>query len=336
MTAEEFARMPLDGPLGSRTRRRFEILGLRIDAIARRLGVEDSPRTKILPFYEVCAKLWGEDHPAFAKVLRKLRGDAGVCSGLGEDKEKWTNAVREQISAEAFASLSWTSEKGALSRRTFHVGGKGLRGIGRIFGIKTCAASSDEGFRELFVRVWGREHPAYELFPAPKSLHTDVLDTLGSDVSKWRAEIEKLYTVEQFVSLNQVQRYELKVAGLGWFAISSRLGGEDSRYRIRGFLEMCAKLWGEDHPAIRERLDLVRRASERRSALLSEPEGVKTILRESCTRERFVSDPHAYRAAPRLAGLGPVTFGKVFGVTASARWTKTQREEIASIVWGPQ
>lgn len=334
MTPEQFWSMPIDGPVGVASRKKFEILGLGIDAFARKLGVEGSARSRLLPFYEVCAKLWGDDQPAFTGTLKELRANTSLREGLGEDPSQWIDAIKGCIAAEEFASLKFEAEKGEPSRRTFHVGGKGLRGIGRIFGITACAATSDEGFRELFVKVWGAQHPAYALLPAKRTLDESLLDGLGTDVAKWRAEIEKVFTVEEFVALNQTQRYELKVAGLGLFALSNRLGSFDSRYRVLGFLELCATLWGAEHPAIKERLERARQAQVRKSELLVDPELIKTIVRETCSREDFVASPHAYRLNPRLAGLGPVTFGRLFGVATTPRWTREQRAAVAHVVWG--
>lgn len=253
---ETFVHLPARGTaeVGAvKGKQEIEIAGLSIDAMARALGVQGSPRSRRLPFLEMCARVWGEQ-PSFSKELYELREQEAVTGKLGKDRERWKGAIRERFTATEFAQIPWADESGGPCRKNVKIGGKGLHYIGRVLGTAESAATSEEGFRQLFEMVWGKNDPAYALLPQTRKPDEELLKQLGSDPDKWRSEVEKYYSPDVFVGLTQPGREKIKVAGVGWFAMSTRLNTPGKRYSFEAFLEMCAQLWGRDHPAVARRL----------------------------------------------------------------------------------
>ncbi len=257
-----FIKLPMRSEGDVIGKQQLEIAGLSIDAIARALGVEGSPRSRRLPFLELCAKLWGED-PCFAKELHTLRAHESVGGDLRKDQEKWKSAIKERFTAEQFAQIPWSDDSGGLTRKGVKIAGKGLHSMGRIMGVAESAATSEEGFRGLFVAVWGKDDPAYSLLPQARQVDDKLLSALGTDPQKWRVEVEKKYSPEDFINLPQTGRAQIKIAGLGWFAMSTLLKTPGKKYSLEAFVEMCAQLWGREHPAVAQRLAGLKRQEGR-------------------------------------------------------------------------
>ena len=137
--------------------------------------------------------------------------------------------------------------------------------MGRIMGIDN-ALTSEEGFRALFVSVWGKDDPAYALLPQARKVDEELLKQLGSDPLKWRVEVEKLYSPDDFIKLSQLGRDKIKIAGLGWFAMSTQLRTPGKRYSLEAFVEMCAQMWGREHPAVGKRLASLQREQAKKRA----------------------------------------------------------------------
>ncbi len=225
--------------------------------LARILGVTGNIHQVNLPYYELAAKIFGEENPEIHDRLMRERAmehqnlqDKDKQRELGDDVEKWKCAIRAQISVEQWIGLS------CEERRGIFVHGLGIIRLARILGVRGNPLRWTLDHLELGAQIYG-EHDSV-LFPLlrqerKKQEQVDQIalakqKELGKDPEKWRAEILLRTPLEAWMALDSQSKrraYSLHGLGLralsGIFQISSKYGPVSS---VRAYLELGIKIYG--------------------------------------------------------------------------------------------
>jgi hypothetical protein len=306
LSPERLLKLPQTTNDGSASRNKTRIAGLGLASIATRLESPRDPLRNRLGLLELCAKLWGEDHPSFAEELPSARAADLKQKTVGADPVAWRAAFEEAgLSPERLLALP------ARARHDIRIAGRGLWKIAALFQSPGDPITS-LGCLELCARLWGEDHPS--LAGELQTARSDDLKrkTLGADRLAWRAAFEEAgLSPERLLKLPKTTHdgsaslNNTRIEGLGLTAIASLLNSPRNPMSSLGCLELCATLWGEDHPSLAADLHTARANDLQQRTLSADPLLWRAAFEEAgLSPERLLALPAKPRKDTKIAGLG--------------------------------
>jgi transcriptional regulator of met regulon len=335
LNCEIFLDMPasktIDGKV-TQPRCKFKFKELGLNTIATILGVKGDPCGQNLAFYKLVAAIWGDEHPAVAEKLRSER--------LRKDPQLLIQAMKSKLNCEIFLEMSASrtvEDRVSQSRDNFKFKGLGLNTIGTILGIKGNPRSLNLAFYEIAAAIWGEEHPAVKeklcnerLKNNPELLKQAMKAELSCEIFLGMLGSK---TIEGSVTKS---RSDFEFRGLGLLAIRTTLGikGNPCGQNL-AFYEIAAAIWGEEHPAVKEKL-----CNER---LKNNPELLKQAMKAELSCEIFLGmlgsktiegSVTKSRSDFEFRGLGLLAIRTTLGIKGNPCGQNLAFYEIAAAIWG--
>ncbi len=325
--------------LDYKERRALKLSGRGLMAIAGIFGTKGNPTGNYRGHIELCAAIWGADDPAIKDKLVSARAEAATATTLGNSPEKW----RAHLALLGHTAATFSQLTGP-QRDELRIAGMGLTAIARIFDTKGNPADIYKDHLELCAAIWGESHPAFrdQLIKERDEAATATTDaataaTLGTSHEKWRTHLSSLgHTAATFSQLTSPQRQELEVAGMGLTAIARIFGTKGKPTgNYRDHIELCAAIWGEDHPDLKDKLIKVRADAATAKTLGACPEKWRTHLSSlGHTAATFSQLTSPHRQELEVAGTGLTAIARIFGTKGNPTGNYRDHIELCAAIWG--
>ncbi len=290
--------------LSMQERKVFRIAGYGLQAIAKEFaGMEGKPTSTREAFVDLGAWIYGKDDTVIAEALKQMCASHEQRDQLGNDPERWREAVRQMFpDGEAWMSMTQKQKK------NLSIGARGLRGLASIFGVEGKPMQHTSAFVELGAAIYGKNDPVI----------SKELDRLGllQDPERLRQEIRNVIpTAAQWVGLSGDERKKLKVHAMGMHALAHALGiSGDPAYRDV-HVQFGAAIYGENDPAIVNEMSTIGRNAQKRSELGEDPVLWRITLKETVpTAGDWLSIVIAQRHTIKIAGKGLHALAHIFGI----------------------
>ena len=337
VSCEDFLAIPsnknIDGQV-TRPREEFRFKGLGIQAISSALGVEGNVHSNNRVFYELAAAIWGKEHSA---IIQKL--DAEKSEG---NPQLLIEAIKAEVLCEEFLAMLTSkiiAGQRFYPRQDFKIKGLGLQAISSTLSVGGDVYGTNLAFYELAAAIWGEQHPALA-----EKLKTE---RLREDPQLLIETIKAEFSCEDFLAIPRSRaiggqrshpRQDFKLKGLGLKAISSALGldGRNVTGNNKAYYRLAAVIWGEQHPAIVEKLQAER--------LRVDPQLLIETIKAEFSCEAFLAMPRSQtiggqrtytRQNFKLKGLGLEAISTVLGVEGRHVAGNNQAYyKLAAAIWG--
>lgn len=244
-TPEQWVNMPAREGVPS-----FKVDGKRIRAVATLLGYGADDVYTIPGFLTVGLIVWPDD-PLILTALRK------VTHGISTEKrveikertvEGWRARVRELFTPEQWVNTAIGRGKSKkIDMRDLIIDGKKIAALFGIFGVADAENRSSFQLLKLGLEIWGEENEFLK----------EAIIIESRTVEQWGEAIKKKYTVEDWLALaNGKGVHQFEIDGRKISSILRMFGIKTSnRYSVVNFLTLGLRIWGEDQPLIREKLE---------------------------------------------------------------------------------
>ena len=318
--------------LNSTQREEFRIAEMGLKAIAGIFGTKAEPAANYKDHLELCAAIWGEEHPDIKDKLIKARADAATAATLGTSHEKWRNHLALlKYTAATFSQLTYP-QRGEL-----RIAGMGLKAIAGIFGTKGQPVGTYRDHLELCAAIWGADHAAFKDQLTKERADAVTAAHLGTSSEKWQAHLASLgYTAATFSQLTSAQRLELEIAGMSLETIAGIFGTMGQPASINGdHLKLCAAIWGEDHPDIKDKLIKARADAATATTLGASPEKWQAHLASlGYSATTFSQLNGTQRDEFRIAGMGLKAIAGIFGTKGYPITSNRDLLKLCAAIWG--
>ncbi len=189
---------------------KINIGGLGIDSIASVFGVPGVFQGSRILFIQLGAAVYGKDDEHIKKHMDELE--------ILEDSEKLKETLRKKYTAEHWANMEVPEKK------EFQLYGIGLLGIGTLVGYKGKPVSYHIDHLKIGALIFEKEE--VEKYIRPDLDNAVKAEELGDDQDKWRDEITKRYTREQWANMGGPERRQVSIYGKRMTSIATIFGAE--------------------------------------------------------------------------------------------------------------
>lgn len=224
-TSEEWVAMT------SETYEKIRIGEMGIDAIGSVFNIEKVSQGQRRKFMQLGACVYGADDKCIKKEMEEL--------DIIEDPEKLKAELRKRYTAEQWVGLS------LKEKRAIRIGGLGLEGLGKVLGHKGSPASYMKDHLRIGERVFDPE----DVEKYMRAMLNDFAkqEELGDDLQKWREEIKKQYTREQWVSIRGMRRRDVVICGKGVMSLATMFGIQGNALgKSEVFKELADAIFGKE------------------------------------------------------------------------------------------
>ncbi len=229
--------------------RTLKLAGKGLEAVATIMGCPGDPQSVMEDRIRLVHAVYG-DVPFIDHALEEHRKRSEALSDMGEDREKWKQALVEQLpTAQSLLSLS---EK---ERRAFRLKGKGLTYVAKMVNTPGEPVHRLQDLADLAAAVYGEDDPAVVRARQKAKERNDLerqRKEFGADPEKWRDAIREAYpTAERFLGMVARERAELKIRGTGIQKLASIFGSGGSPWqRYADHVRLAKAIYGADDPAV--------------------------------------------------------------------------------------
>lgn len=315
-TPETWVAMP------SAARNTFSIYGVGFDTLR---GIFGLPHGKNLADHiEFGRKIFGEN--AMKPFVDPDRASQ-VSEQLGEDPERWKAAIMERVTAEAWVAMS------SQQIVKFSICGKKLFAISRFFGWPAKKYKGNRySFLEFGALIFGENHPALRA----ALIEARSQNELEKNSEKFRELIKSEYTPERWLGISYEERRKFQYHGMGMRALATIFGmaGADPMGVKSHFLELSARIFGEEHPAIRSLFGEERRNVEKLTLLGRDPDLWRVVLKERNSIEEWVGWGYKERHAFKIFGKGLDAIATIFDIQGNVKSINHLYFELVAKIFG--
>ncbi len=325
-------------------RRKFSIGGKKPQAIARIFGLQGQGRSLVknrVEFLELGACIYGKEEKLIQAALTTAREEAMpfLIAGEVNDNPKKQKPTPEQW--RAFIQSQFTAEQwvaGIGERQSLRFKGTGLKALATIFGISgTNPRAIRVDYLELGARIYGESHPAIQSLLLAEREKLDSMKSLGNDPETWKRLIREQVTPQQWMEWGQKERHQFSAHGKGLSAIATIFGltGENICSINSSYLELGAKIFGEDDPVLKPMLETSRRITAVLSELGEDQEKWRAEIVAKVAPEAWIQpNAGARKDVFEVHGKNLETFASIFGVEGNPSSVRVVRLELAAKIYG--
>ena len=134
---------------GPKKRKEIEVNGLKVIALASKLGLYLDSHSSNLTYYEMAAVIYGENNPHVKQKLQEERFNQEMRDKLGKDKDMWAEEIRKYYTLEDWLSFNTSSIN------DFEIYGKKIGSIAKIFGIKNIHLNKSLNILKIGAMIYG-------------------------------------------------------------------------------------------------------------------------------------------------------------------------------------
>lgn len=334
-TAEEWANFT------QRQRREIRVLGMGLSKIARIFGVSGHPREDRYAHIELGAKIFGEDDQHINKIFTKIRTDRDRKNSMGNDAQKWKDAVKDSATS-TYTAKQWLDltyeEKGKLE-----VEGKKLGALATLFGLKGNPRDDRVLYLELTSRIFGKNNPT--ILAAKKVLEKkqEGDNEMGDDREKWRSAVQKQYSLDEWMKLSSSDgRKQVKVKGKKVPALATIFGVNGNARDDRCvYLELGIAIFGDKNQVVAKELALEEQRREKRERrkeaakkMGTNTEEWKKVLAEKYSAQQWVSMTQTIKKDVEVNGRKLRAIASIFSIDGNPVSNHDVHIQIAARIFG--
>ena len=273
-TAEHWAE------LKEEERQELKIDGLKLRAIAKIFGIQESPVGLRAIHLKLGRQIYGDD-PVIMKAI-----------GVKErTPEQWHKLIKEKIKT-MYTAGQWVELK-TEERKKVQIENLKLKMLARIFGIQGDSIYNHTNFLEL-----GRQ--IYEDDP----VILKAIEVEERTPEQWREKIKETYTVERWVNLKNRGRSKTKIENLGLSAIARIFGIQgDPNFNRVVYLNTGRQIYGDD-PVILKAIEVEERT----------PEQWREVIKGKYTAEQWIGLQTKEREEMKIDGHKLHSIAGIFGI----------------------
>jgi hypothetical protein len=301
-----------------REKDQLTIHGRKLMAIAGLFGVEWQGNQ--YSFFELGARIYGEDDPCIQPKLAELR----LSKNLDGEPQRWADAIRATYTAEQWASMT------AKQRLKFRVHGKGLNYVSSVFGVEGDPIGYERVHLMIGAKIYGREHPALrERLNEEERMHE-----IGDSQERWKDIIKGKLGAEQWVKMTAPERHALTIEGRGLTFIARVFGiGQNAIYNSLPFIELGERIFGPE-PAITQLLSKLRTEAEQQERLGEDRGKWRAEILARISPQAWLRTKSADRKQVQIAGFGLMRIGGIFGLKGNPKSDNLLYRELGNIIYG--
>ena len=228
----------------------------------------------------------------------------------------------------------WTI-MGQIQKSKFKVSGLGLTALATKFNVKGHPIGTHLDHLELGAKIYGKEaRGVKEALENARKIDKEQKE-LGEDLDKWRKRIKEDTSSTGWTKMSKSQKEKFKIEGLGLRALATKFKVKGNPLSIPlDYLELGAKIYGEDAQGIKEELENARKIDKEQKELGEDLDKWRKKIREEISSTGWAKMTHSKKKKLKLIGLGLATLATKFNAKGNPVGIRLDHLELGAKIFG--